>query len=92
MADVEKHLLLTLDRHGVIEDSESYATSSGHDHKAVVSSIKSLQSYEMVTAEVHICPIVIPHPPSPSSSDNQPSHQPACEVTLARLHAGKKPL
>ena len=52
MADIEKHLLQVLDRDGVIEDSESFASTSGYDHKAVVSSIKSLQSYEMIAAEV----------------------------------------
>lgn len=54
MADIEKHLLQVLDRNGVIEDSESFASTSGYDHKAVVSSIKSLQSYEMINAEVLI--------------------------------------
>ncbi len=54
MADIEKHLLQVLDRDGVIEDSESFASTSGYDHKAVVSSIKSLQSYEMINAEVLI--------------------------------------
>ena len=53
MADIEKHLLQVLDKDGVIEDSEAFASSSGTDHKAIVSSIKSLQSYEMIVAEVH---------------------------------------
>lgn len=52
MADIEKHLLQVLDGDGSIEDSESFASTSGYDHKAVVSSIKSLQSYEMIIAEV----------------------------------------
>lgn len=52
MADVEKHLLQVLDRDGSIDDSESFASTFGYDHKAVVSSIKSLQSYEMIVAEV----------------------------------------
>ncbi len=52
MADIEKHLLQVLDREGSIEDSESFASTSGYDHNAVVSSIKSLQSYGMIVAEV----------------------------------------
>ena len=52
MADIEKHLLQVLDRDGSIEDSESFASTSGYDHKAVISSIKSLQSYEMIIVEV----------------------------------------
>lgn len=52
MADIEKQLLQTLDRDGSIEDSETFASTSGYDHKSVVSSIKSLQSYEMILAEV----------------------------------------
>ncbi|CAK0780882.1 hypothetical protein CVIRNUC_005208 [Coccomyxa viridis] len=51
MADVEKHLLQVLDRDGIIEDSEAFASTSGYDHSAVVSSVKSLQSYEMIIAE-----------------------------------------
>lgn len=54
MADIEKYLLQVLDRDGVIEDSESLASTSGYEHKAVVSSIKSLQSYEMIAAEAGI--------------------------------------
>ena len=54
MADIEKNLLQVLDRDGVIEDSESFASTSGYEHKAVVSSIKSLQSYEMIAAEAGI--------------------------------------
>ena len=52
MADIEKHLLQVLDKDGVVEDSEDFASTSGTDHKAIVSSIKSLQSYEMIIAEV----------------------------------------
>ena len=54
MADVEKHLLQVLDRGGVIEDSEAFASASGYDHSAIVSSVKSLQSYEMIIAEVRL--------------------------------------
>lgn len=54
MADIEKYLLQVLDTDGVIEDSESLASTSGYEHKAVVSSIKSLQSYEMINAEAGI--------------------------------------
>ena len=54
MADVEKHLLQVLDRGGIIEDSEAFASTSGYDHSAVVSSVKSLQSYEMIIAEVRL--------------------------------------
>ena len=54
MADVEKHLLQVLDRDGIIEDSEAFASTSGHDHSGVVSSVKSLQSYEMIIADVRL--------------------------------------
>ena len=54
MADVEKHILQVLDRDGVIEDSEGFASTSGYDHSAIVSSVKSLQSYKMIIAEVRL--------------------------------------
>ena len=54
MAEVEKHLLQVLDRDGVIEDSEAFASTSGYSHSGVVSSVKSLQSYEMIIAEVRL--------------------------------------
>ena len=64
MADVEKHLLQVLDRDGSIDDSESFASTSGYDHKAVISSIKSLHSYEMIVAEVsYSASILVSIPP-----------------------------
>jgi hypothetical protein len=49
---MESAILQTLDRDGVIPDTGDYASASGYDHNAVVGSVKSLLSCEMLTAEV----------------------------------------
>ena len=49
---MEAHILQTLDREGVIQDTGEFASSSGYDHSAVVSSMNSLQAHDMVSSEV----------------------------------------
>ena len=52
---MEAAILQTLDRDGAIADTGNWASSSGYDHNAVVGSVKSLHSYEMITSEVSPC-------------------------------------
>jgi hypothetical protein len=54
MSSLEKLILQTLDKDGVIHDSGDFASTSGYDHKEVVGSIKSLQSYQMVVSEASV--------------------------------------
>ena len=51
---MEAHILQTLDREGEIQDTGDFASSSGYDHSAVVSSMNSLQAHDMVSSEVLI--------------------------------------
>lgn len=44
----------TLDKDGEIGDSGDFASTSGYDHKEVVGSIKSLQSYEMIISKARV--------------------------------------
>ena len=53
---MEAHILQTLDREGVIQDTGEFASSSGYDHSAVVSSMNSLQAHDMVSSEVLLMP------------------------------------
>lgn len=52
---MEAHILQTLDREGEIQDTGDFASSSGYDHSAVVSSMNSLQAHDMVYSEVLSC-------------------------------------
>lgn len=49
---METAILQTLDRDGAIADTGDWASSSGYDHNAVVGSVRSLHSHEMITSEV----------------------------------------
>ena len=53
-ASLEGLILQTLDKDGIINDSGEFASTSGYDHKEVVGSIKSLQSYEMIVSKASL--------------------------------------
>lgn len=52
MADAERQLLARLHEQGDIADSDHLAQELGITHAALVPTIKSLDSYEMIRAEV----------------------------------------
>jgi hypothetical protein len=54
MASEDQLILRALAKDSVIQDSETFAKGNGTDHKVLVGSIKSLQSYEMIVAEVSL--------------------------------------
>jgi PheRS DNA binding domain 1 len=53
MADVEPQLLARLHEQGEIADTDELAQQLGVMHAALVPTIKSLDSYEMICAQVY---------------------------------------